>query len=734
MLRQAQAQRSSEGCRDAAAPAAPPSATPVSHASGCWCTDGVTSTQLSEYVGNADAKTALVAWLHGALATTTAPHHRHHLPSSGAVGGGAAKPAARAAAAAPQPRVALLLGPTGSGKSTLVHAAARARGVNVCDATAGDDRPSVELRAALKRRSMAAAAAPYVVLVDAWESIDGHDRGDMVKALGALDADAPPVVITSASTRWAQEVGTLVKRAGVVLELRPLPPHDVEALLRSVAAKRGGRVAGSVVHGIVAATGSNVAAGVSVLQYTCASPEYAVDVPMRLWLGGDGLLLEDPAPAGVKGVYVARVPPPLQDGWIAVGQRVTAFNGEDALTWTKAALYARAKQLVADTLAQVHSPDERSTLLQSLCVRLRLTTRCVLAAKDVKAAAPAPAAAAAAAASAAPAPSPSEMQPLPFSVDERCALRDAVAGAVEHGRTTEAGIVVAAGEDAAALAWVGEAQLGALPSIHAAAALADTLSAAHALLSAQRTTATNEHKQILVGAVLRRAARVAVAAKAVSRNYTFAARVKGGFPAMLTRTAPSALARAATRVRAACTDFGDAALVALSTPRERRALSADDSDAEHDEDTVAGDDAPPLATAPSGSGGGAAVASRKRARGEAEPPRRFLVADTKRVQDVPPSTPLGALRPQGVDALERFQLKRALLCAAVSAQRAPGEAPPANASAATRQWNARAHGSGCVRPDTDSDTLQLLREGLPWQAELDRSVGAARGRPGESEV
>lgn len=168
--------------------------------------------RIDEVVGNSEAKRAFVAWLNAWLA---------------------GKP--------PEGRAALLYGPPGCGKTSLVHAAASQLGLEVVEANASDVRTSE----ALQRRVLRAAtegsltgARGKVVLLDEVDGLDPRDdRGGLQTILEIIKVSRHPVVLT-ANDPWDPRLREL-RGVCELIEFRKLGVRDVVSALASICKREG---------------------------------------------------------------------------------------------------------------------------------------------------------------------------------------------------------------------------------------------------------------------------------------------------------------------------------------------------------------------------------------------------------------------------------------------------------------------------------------------------------------
>jgi len=132
----------------------------------------------------------------------------------------------------------LLHGPTGTGKTALVHALAAQRGDDLIEMNASDYRSakqiaesiglSVEQRSLVKRGK--------IFLIDEIDGLSGNsDRGGVAEVVKLIARSAYPIILTANDAK-AGKLKAL-KKSSVAVALKPLADLDVERHLGKVASK-----------------------------------------------------------------------------------------------------------------------------------------------------------------------------------------------------------------------------------------------------------------------------------------------------------------------------------------------------------------------------------------------------------------------------------------------------------------------------------------------------------------
>lgn len=132
----------------------------------------------------------------------------------------------------------LLCGPTGSGKTSSVHAIARDLGLEIIEINASDTRNKESIQfllgSALGQQSLFNRGK--IVLVDEVDGISGtKDRGGLPAIISLIEKSSFPIIFT-ANDIWNQKFSGLRKKCEVV-EYQKLEYKDIATQLKSIAQK-----------------------------------------------------------------------------------------------------------------------------------------------------------------------------------------------------------------------------------------------------------------------------------------------------------------------------------------------------------------------------------------------------------------------------------------------------------------------------------------------------------------
>ena len=194
--------------------------------------------RIDEVVGNPEAKKAFVAWLNKWLAGR------------------------------PEKKAALLYGPPGCGKTSLVHAAAHQLGLELIEANASDVRTSEALRRSVLRSATEGSlfgARGKIILLDEVDGVSPReDRGGLDMIMEIIKASQYPVVLT-ANDPWDPRLRQLRSMCKLI-EFRKLGIRDVVRALREICRREGIECDYSVLRAIAGNCEGDLRAAINDLQ------------------------------------------------------------------------------------------------------------------------------------------------------------------------------------------------------------------------------------------------------------------------------------------------------------------------------------------------------------------------------------------------------------------------------------------------------------------------------------
>ena len=194
--------------------------------------------RIDDVVGNPEAKKAFVAWLNKWLSGNP-----------------------------PERKAALLYGPPGCGKTSLVHAAASQLGLELVEANASD----VRTRQALLQRVMKAVgegsllgARGKIILLDEVDGISPRDTGGLETIVEIIRASRHPVVLT-ANDPWDPKLREL-RGYCEMIEFRRLTKREVMKVLSDICRREGVECDPAVLDAIAENSKGDLRAAINDLQ------------------------------------------------------------------------------------------------------------------------------------------------------------------------------------------------------------------------------------------------------------------------------------------------------------------------------------------------------------------------------------------------------------------------------------------------------------------------------------
>lgn len=172
----------------------------------------------------------------------------------------------------PPGRPVLLLGPPGTGKTTLVHAAAQLLGYTVIELNASDVRTKERL--ATKVGPLLQTTSLYdekrLLFLDEVDGIYGRpDYGGMEFVLALVDAGSVPIAL-AANVENDQKLRKLAAKA-LVLHFKPIPPRLIELYIKQLFAKEGVTLPGEMLVTLIAKSRGDIRAAINTAQAATAT-------------------------------------------------------------------------------------------------------------------------------------------------------------------------------------------------------------------------------------------------------------------------------------------------------------------------------------------------------------------------------------------------------------------------------------------------------------------------------
>lgn len=165
-------------------------------------------------------------------------------------------------------QLALLYGPQGSGKTSMVHALANELGLELLEVNASDVRNESSIKEilgpALMNRSLLSPAGK-VILFDEVDGLSGtNDRGGL-GAILTLAKDTPFPVVMTANDPWESKFSDLRKRS-VMINVKGLAYTSIVPILRVIANAEGLEYDDAALQALARRAGGDIRAAITDMQ------------------------------------------------------------------------------------------------------------------------------------------------------------------------------------------------------------------------------------------------------------------------------------------------------------------------------------------------------------------------------------------------------------------------------------------------------------------------------------
>lgn len=161
----------------------------------------------------------------------------------------------------------LLYGPSGTCKSSAVHALARDLQLEIVEVNASDTRNEEQIEAklgqALKQRSLLYQGK--IILIDEVDGISGtNDRGGLPAIVGLIATTKFPIVLT-AQDPWDKKFSTLRSKC-VLVEFPSIPADATASVLQAISSSEGINADAAMLKSIARRSGGDLRSAVNDLQ------------------------------------------------------------------------------------------------------------------------------------------------------------------------------------------------------------------------------------------------------------------------------------------------------------------------------------------------------------------------------------------------------------------------------------------------------------------------------------
>lgn len=167
----------------------------------------------------------------------------------------------------PGKKAMLLVGPPGTGKTTMVTLMAKESGMNMVDLNASDTRTKEKLEKKIGEaiKTVNLFGERSLIFMDEVDGLLGRaDYGGVEFIKDAVKATENPIIM-AANDPDSDEIKKLGSSC-VTVRFKPPPPREVEMYLRRIAQGEGVETTGDVLHGYVVRAGGDLRHAINLMQ------------------------------------------------------------------------------------------------------------------------------------------------------------------------------------------------------------------------------------------------------------------------------------------------------------------------------------------------------------------------------------------------------------------------------------------------------------------------------------
>lgn len=173
----------------------------------------------------------------------------------------------------PPKKAALLYGPAGVGKTSLVHAYAKEKGFEIIEMNASDfrTRENVErIVGAASSMSSLATVSKKIILVDEVDGLDARADAGAVSTLVQIIAQSRVPIVLVANDPWDPKLAPL-RESSIMIKFSKIPKPSIGAHLKKIAASEKIKISEEDLRRIVEHSDGDLRSAINDLQITAAA-------------------------------------------------------------------------------------------------------------------------------------------------------------------------------------------------------------------------------------------------------------------------------------------------------------------------------------------------------------------------------------------------------------------------------------------------------------------------------